>query len=271
MTLMLIQAMDFAARAHKEQTRKVDDSPYINHLLEVCNILRYAGFKDERLLTVAILHDVIEDTHATKEQLSFLFGDDVAQRVEQLSDDKSLSIEKRKQAVKRQLATGQVDYIAVKLADLISNISSIPNSWDEVKIDSYLSQCADMLSSIPTKVGAKLQPLLDLAKYVLNAQKNGLTIYDELCELARQGSLFWCAIHRTLIATDYVSNGQFEGYCISGDFNIMFQLGLLRSLQIGGSSAINVRVVYSVDEGFNEPSFDEHHKFMTAINVTLTH
>jgi guanosine-3',5'-bis(diphosphate) 3'-pyrophosphohydrolase len=262
---MLIQAMDFAARAHKEQTRKADDSPYINHLLEVCNILRYAGYKDERLLTVAILHDVIEDTHATKEQLSFLFGDEVAQQVEQLSDDKWLSVVKRKQVVK-----SHVDYLAVKLAVFISNISAIPKLWKKAKIDNYLTQCADILRSFPTRVDTKLQPLLNLAEYILIAQQNGITIYEELCELARQGSLFWCAKHRTLIAINNESNGQSEGYCIGGNFNIMFQLGLLRGLQISASSAIDIKIAYSVDENFNEPYFDDHQLVMTSMSVTLT-
>jgi hypothetical protein len=271
MNQKLIEAINFAARAHKKQTRKVDDSPYINHLLEVCNILAYAGIENNNILTAAILHDVIEDTETSREQVSYLFGNEVAKIVKMLSDDKNLSPVLRKEATKVLLAKGENEYLAIKLADLISNMLAIPKLWDEVKIGRYLSQCAELLKSVPKLKYGSLQLLFDLATYILDAQTNGSLIYNELCELARQEQLLWSQTNKAFINTDAGLGGQKKGFLILSDISTLFQLGLLRSLQLSSCLPANINIKYSVDENFKEASFEQQGNIVSAVKVVLTH
>ena len=88
----VISAISFAADKHRNQRRKdIEASPYINHPIALANILaNEAGIEDEKVLVAAILHDTIEDTETTAQELADLFGDDVAAIVLEVTDDKSL-------------------------------------------------------------------------------------------------------------------------------------------------------------------------------------
>ena len=78
-TKILLHAASFAADKHKDQRRKgTDAQPYINHPLNVANILADIGsVEDIDILIAAILHDTIEDTETTEEELKRLFGERV--------------------------------------------------------------------------------------------------------------------------------------------------------------------------------------------------
>ena len=73
----LLRAASFAANKHTGQTRKGDDAqPYINHPLEVANLLANTGkVEDFDVLIAAVLHDTVEDTETTKEEITELFGE----------------------------------------------------------------------------------------------------------------------------------------------------------------------------------------------------
>ena len=88
----LLQAASFAAKKHRYQKRKGDDAePYVNHPLEVANLLANIGKVDDYdILIAAVLHDTIEDTETTKEELTELFGAKVSDYVMEVTDDKSL-------------------------------------------------------------------------------------------------------------------------------------------------------------------------------------
>ncbi len=120
----ILRAADFAAKKHKIQKRKgANAEPYINHPLEVARILAETGeIEDIDILVAAILHDTIEDTDATPTELTALFGERVCNFVLEVSDDKSLSKEQRKEMQVKHaphLSTGAKQ---IKLADKISNI-----------------------------------------------------------------------------------------------------------------------------------------------------
>src|SRR4051812_9768931 len=94
----LLHALHFAADKHRDQRRKdVGASPYINHPIEVAELLARVGDITDRVtLQAAILHDTIEDTNTTPEELDAAFGPDVRRVVEEVTDDKNLKKEERK-------------------------------------------------------------------------------------------------------------------------------------------------------------------------------
>jgi len=126
----LLKAASFAAKKHIDQKRKGDSaSPYINHPLEVANLLANKGsIEDTNILIAAILHDTIEDTGATKEEITEIFGEKVCGYVLEVTDDKSLPKQERKQKQIEHaphLSTGAKQ---VKLGDKISNITDVANN-----------------------------------------------------------------------------------------------------------------------------------------------
>lgn len=139
-----IEAASFAARKHVGQRRKGNDAaPYINHPLEVANLLANVGkVEDYDVLIAALLHDTIEDTETTKEEITEKFGATVCGYVLEVTDDKSLPKQERKQLQIEHaphLSTGAKQ---VKLADKISNIRDItenpPADWDASRRREYV-------------------------------------------------------------------------------------------------------------------------------------
>ncbi|MCM3011987.1 HD domain-containing protein, partial [Bacillus subtilis] len=76
----LVAAIAFAADKHRNQRRKDEEaSPYINHPIALADVLaNEAGVEDERVIVAAVLHDTVEDTETTEQELLRLFGKDVA-------------------------------------------------------------------------------------------------------------------------------------------------------------------------------------------------
>lgn len=121
------QAVEYAAIAHKEQLRKSPEAPipYIHHSVMVGLILQRAGFSD-RVVAAGMLHDVLEDTPVTVEELRRDFGREVADLVNEVSEqDKSLPWEKRKERYLDHIKTATTDAKAIAAADKIHNINSI--------------------------------------------------------------------------------------------------------------------------------------------------
>jgi len=142
-TAVLLAALAFAAQKHRDQRRKDPEaSPYINHPIDVANILYFTGnVRDPAVLAAAVLHDTVEDTDTTHEELVAHFGTRIADVVSEVTDDKSLPSKVRKQH--------QIDHAPhistaaklVKLADKISNLSDVhtspPASWSETRQIAY--------------------------------------------------------------------------------------------------------------------------------------
>lgn len=131
----LLAALAFAAHKHRDQRRKGSLAPpYINHPIAVAQVLASeGGIEDAALLMAAILHDTIEDTETTAEELRQTFGNAVTEIVLEVTDDKSLKKEERK-ALQIAHAAGKSHAARlVKLADKISNLRDIaqdpPSNW----------------------------------------------------------------------------------------------------------------------------------------------
>lgn len=131
------KAKEFAIKAHKGQIRKSDpDKPMIIHPINVANILEEYGF-DENVVAAGYLHDVVEDTKYTEEDIEKYFGNDVASLVMGASEpDKSLSWEERKNYTIEKTKKLDLRHKAVICADKISNledfriISEIKGKYD---------------------------------------------------------------------------------------------------------------------------------------------
>ena len=140
----LLTAAFFAARKHRDQRRKdAEASPYINHPLAVANVLASeAGVMDEPLLVAALLHDTVEDTETTLEEIEEGYGTEVRRLVEEVTDDKSLPKQTRKQLQVHHASTASEAAKQLKIADKICNIRDIANSppttWSHDRKADYL-------------------------------------------------------------------------------------------------------------------------------------
>jgi len=85
------EAFEFARAAHEGQKRKGDGSPYINHPVELARLLHRSGNDDDELLAAAFLHDTVEDTDTTVEEIEDAFGAGVRDLVDAMSEDKDVS------------------------------------------------------------------------------------------------------------------------------------------------------------------------------------
>jgi guanosine-3',5'-bis(diphosphate) 3'-pyrophosphohydrolase len=131
----VLRAALFAAEKHRHQRRKdADSSPYINHPLTVTGILaQEGGVDDEIVLMAALLHDTLEDTATTVEELEAAFGAEVTTVVLEVTDDKSLPAPERKRLQIEHAAGASARAKLVKLADKIANLRDLahcpPTGW----------------------------------------------------------------------------------------------------------------------------------------------
>jgi guanosine-3',5'-bis(diphosphate) 3'-pyrophosphohydrolase len=125
----LLEAASFAAQRHTGHYRKGSDKqPYINHPLEVANLLaNVGGVTDVDVLIAAVLHDTVEDVGVTKQEIEERFGSRVAGFVMEVTDDKSLPKEERKRLQVEHAPHLSPEAKQIKLADKISNITDITN------------------------------------------------------------------------------------------------------------------------------------------------
>jgi (p)ppGpp synthase/HD superfamily hydrolase len=125
------KALKTAAKAHEKQYRKGTDIPYITHPVAVGMILMKAGYSEE-LVAAGILHDTVEDTELSLQDIEQLFGLNIAQMVEGCSEpDKSLSWEERKKHTIEYLGAAPEEIRVVACADKLHNIRSITGDIDQ--------------------------------------------------------------------------------------------------------------------------------------------
>jgi guanosine-3',5'-bis(diphosphate) 3'-pyrophosphohydrolase len=141
---LILKAMRFSAEKHNDQRRKDSkSSPYINHPIQVAETLySVGGVRDEALLVAAVLHDTIEDTDATHEELRREFGEEILGLVLEVTDDKSLPKEVRKQLQIESSPHKSPRAKLLKLADKICNVRDIvaspPSDWSLKRKQEYL-------------------------------------------------------------------------------------------------------------------------------------
>jgi (p)ppGpp synthase/HD superfamily hydrolase len=131
----LLAALKFAADKHSRQRRKdLDATPYINHPIAVAEVLeRIGGVTDLPTLQAAILHDTIEDTETSAQELESLFGREVCLLVQELTDDKSLPKQERKRLQVEHAPHLSPSAQQIKIADKICNVGDLsanqPAHW----------------------------------------------------------------------------------------------------------------------------------------------
>lgn len=149
----LIRALHFAADKHRNQRRKDREaSPYINHPIALVDVLANEGaVDDEYVLMAAALHDVIEDTDTSEQEVRERFGDAVAAMVLEVTDDKSLP-----KAERKRLQVEHARHISrgaklVKLADKICNLRDIlasPPDWPLKRKQEYFDWAASVVQEL---------------------------------------------------------------------------------------------------------------------------
>jgi guanosine-3',5'-bis(diphosphate) 3'-pyrophosphohydrolase len=132
---LLIDALAFAADKHRRQRRKDPEaSPYINHPIALARVLSVEGrVRDVKVLAAAVLHDTLEDTETTYEELHERFGQTIAAVVREVTDDKTLQPPERKRLQIEHAAQLSRRARLVKLADKTCNLRDLvtnpPHDW----------------------------------------------------------------------------------------------------------------------------------------------
>ena len=167
---LFLKALVFAADKHKNQRRKdADASPYINHPIALANILVNEGeITDISVLCGAILHDTIEDTETTKEELIQQFGEKITSIVLDVTDDKTLLKAERKLKQIEHASHASHEAKLVKLADKISNMRDIlaspPRDWTEDRKKEYFDWAGKVIDQI-RGTNSKLENIFDSLKF----------------------------------------------------------------------------------------------------------
>ena len=149
----LTKALLFAAEAHRNQRRKgAAQEPYLNHLIEVLDLVVQAtDGTDMDMVLAALLHDVVEDTSTTYEDIVANFGEHVAQIVHENSDDMSLPKDERRRARIAAMPLKSREAKIVKMADVISNLRAIavspPAGWSAERKLGYLNACRELVDA----------------------------------------------------------------------------------------------------------------------------
>lgn len=130
-------ALRFAERAHRGQQRKGGDEPYILHAITVATLLAACGAPED-LICAAYLHDTVEDAGVELEDVAQLFGDEVADLVRAVTEDKLRSWQDRKAATIEHLADAPQHVLALKGADVCTNITDVVLDHREIGDDVWL-------------------------------------------------------------------------------------------------------------------------------------
>ena len=150
---LLLDAVAFAAEKHRHQRRKdAEASPYINHPIALANLLKREGVDDVLVLCAALLHDTIEDTQTTPDELRARFGETITSVVLEVTDDKDLDKAERKELQVLHAHALSDRAKLVKLADKICNVDDIvaapPANWTLARKRDYLRWAKDVVDRL---------------------------------------------------------------------------------------------------------------------------
>jgi guanosine-3',5'-bis(diphosphate) 3'-pyrophosphohydrolase len=151
---LLLKALAFAAHKHRDQRRKDPEaSPYINHPIALADVLvNEGGVTDFEVLCAALLHDTVEDTATTPEELAGAFGPRIAGIVAEVTDDAQLPKAERKRLQIEHARTLSPQARLVKLADKICNLRDVaerpPASWDLARRRAYFDWAKQVVDGL---------------------------------------------------------------------------------------------------------------------------
>lgn len=168
--LRIIDGIAFAAEKHRIQTRKnLEQTPYIIHPMGVANnMMHIGGVRDPDMIIGGLLHDTVEDTQTTFEEIEQRFGIRVAGFVREVTDDKSLPKQVRKllqiaHAHKKSAGAAQIK-LSDKLYNLTDMVQSPPIGWDKERLDAYFQWAKAVVDNLPW-VNAPLKGAVDEVIY----------------------------------------------------------------------------------------------------------
>jgi len=176
----LLKAYDFAVKAHSNQKRASGD-PYSVHPIEVANILTDLRL-DSATITTGLLHDTIEDTHATYDTIKGEFGEEVADLVDGVTkisvfENTALTNSKAENFRKLILATSKdIRVLLVKLADRLHNMRTINGIVKEEKRKRIAQETMEIYAPLADRMGMHRirDELEDLSFAVLNNEAREL-------------------------------------------------------------------------------------------------
>lgn len=169
----LLAAVRFSAEKHRDQRRKgVNASPYVNHPIEVASMLaNVAGVRDDATLIAAILHDTIEDTRTTPEEIEENFGAKIRSIVLEVTDDKRLPKAERKRLQIEHAPHMSSAAKLIKIADKVSNVSELivspPTDWSLERRREYLDWAEQVVAGcrgVSDALDAKFDETLQAAR-----------------------------------------------------------------------------------------------------------
>jgi GTP diphosphokinase / guanosine-3',5'-bis(diphosphate) 3'-diphosphatase len=164
----ILEALQFAAFKHRDQRRKDHAaSPYINHPIALANVLWHeGGVHDPGVICAALLHDTIEDTQTTPEELRDAFGSRITRIVLEVTDDKLLPKAERKRRQIEHAPHLSRGAKLVKLADKICNLRDVaaspPPTWSLRRRRQYFDWARKVVAGV-RGVNRKLEKAFDAA------------------------------------------------------------------------------------------------------------
>ncbi len=151
---LITKAVDFAADKHRGQSRKdVANTPYINHPISLARLLTNdGGITDTNVIAAALLHDTVEDTDATVEDIGEIFGKEIRDIVMEVTDDKSLPSPERKRLQIEHASKISHEAKLVKIADKICNLQDItispPVKWSLDRKREYFDWAKEVIDEL---------------------------------------------------------------------------------------------------------------------------
>ncbi|KDR22143.1 HD domain-containing protein 3 [Zootermopsis nevadensis] len=151
---VIIKCINFAAIKHKNQRRKdPEKTPYINHPIGVARILTEEGnVRDVEVIQAALLHDTVEDTDTSFDEIEAEFGVNVCQLVREVTDDKHLPKAERKRLQIEHAAVSSPGAKLVKLADKLYNLRDLerasPEGWAPERVQEYFDWAQKVVNGL---------------------------------------------------------------------------------------------------------------------------
>lgn len=163
---LYLKAIRFAGEAHAGQKIPGSELPYVVHISNVCMEIMAAVCSGETdypdlAIQCALLHDVIEDTEKTHNEIKQIFGADVADGVLALTKNKNIKKESRMADSIERIKLQPREIWMVKLADRITNLQPPPPRWSKEKIDNYRLEADYILKHLGSASPALSQRLAE--------------------------------------------------------------------------------------------------------------
>jgi (p)ppGpp synthase/HD superfamily hydrolase len=174
----VLKAAEFAARKHSKQRRKGEPAePYVNHVIEVANLVAEETDGRPDVVIAALLHDTVEDQGVEFHEISATFGSQVAALVVEVTDDKSLEKQVRKEKQIAGAPHKSADAAVIALADKISNLLAIaksPPPWPTERKRAYVDWARTVVSRLsfaPPALLARFEEAAALASSAIEAEE----------------------------------------------------------------------------------------------------